>query len=402
MEISLKKENKKSAIVSLGARVSLDSTNVRSVDLIFLREYLQNVLGRECHFVSKKSKKDYLKHRDFFKDISNTNLNDYDEVWIYNSAFNPFGGIVDLEALQTFEKICDFKGKLFYLLADPKMPCTNYAQFLKSRYDVDGIIRVPIPDGDYYTISSETFEKYTNEIWPSVITAFCGADYDKYLNNYQKNEGKDITSKLCNGDWCKVELFEYYAINEDLNYKLKNYDWSHKKYDLIYFGNNRHTSRGKLIEKLYDNSNFNVYIAGYDPEFKNAKTEIGEYVPHDLLFPTISSSYATVVCGDELHNGNIRTPRFFESMLVDTVAFIHNSFDPEHKYVSNEKLADFIYVETSEDIRERLLKIKNDESLYRKIVEAERNEIVNQFEKYKVAGKNSTLGKSYSHAEALF
>jgi hypothetical protein len=44
--IELKKEPKKSAIVCYGTRISLNSINVRSVDLTFMRSYLMDVLGR--------------------------------------------------------------------------------------------------------------------------------------------------------------------------------------------------------------------------------------------------------------------------------------------------------------------------------------------------------------------
>ena len=50
-QISLKKENKKAAIVSFGG-TSLSSDNVRSVDLIYSREMLENEYGRHVDFVS--------------------------------------------------------------------------------------------------------------------------------------------------------------------------------------------------------------------------------------------------------------------------------------------------------------------------------------------------------------
>lgn len=390
MKIELKKENKKSAIVSMGTRISIDSRNVRSIDLLYLRYYLQNVLGRECDYVSLKAKKDYTENRDFFKNISEVDLNDYDEVWIYNATLNAFGGLIKLEAIQTFDKLCDFTGDIFYMLIDPKMPCQNIAQYIKSKMDShNGKVPTAEKSLPLYDLNPSKIDKYTNEIWPRIITTFDGVNYEKYLALWREKTKKQLAKnpnhqvKLCDSNWCELPLAEYYAVNERVDLKTKNYDYSNKKYDLIYFGNNRNTGRNKLIKNLYDKDEFNVFIAGYDPEFKQAKTETSAYVDHDKLFPLICSSYATVVCGDDLHNGNIKSARFFESMLLDTVAFIHVSYDPERKYISNKELADFIYVKTPEDIQQRLNKIKNDESLYRKIVEAERKEIFDQFGKYK-------------------
>lgn len=383
MKIELRKEHKKSAIVSIGTRISLESLNIRSIDLFYLREYLQNVLGRECDFVSTKLKTD--NHRAYFKEIAETDLNDYDEVWIYNSALNAFGGLTQIGTIQTFDKICDFNGDIFYMLIDPKLPCKNVGRFFNLKMKSNnGKIPTDSKEMPLYDLDQSKVAKYTNEIWPRIITAFDGVDYEKYKTLNRKTTKRSDYSLLCDGDWCMLPLAEFYSVNENLDLKLKNYNFTDKKYDLIYFGNNRQTSRGQLIAALYDRPEFNVFIAGYDPEFVNAKVEISKYVYHDELFPLICSSFATVVCGDELHNDNIKTVRFFEAMLLDTVAFIHNSYDSEHKYISNKELADFIYIETADDIKERLDKIKNDEDFYHKIIEAERKEIFDQFGQYKM------------------
>lgn len=264
------------------------------------------------------------------------------------------------------------------------MPNNNIAKLIEKKLK-DGKVPTESKETPFYAIDTAKLEKYTKEVWPRIITAFDGLNYDNYIKLWrEKHTDKDNIKKLYDSDWCTLPLAEYYSVNENLDLKLENYDFSYKRYDLIYYGNNRHTSRGLLISNLYDNSDFNVFIAGYDPEFKNATYKFSEYVDHDRLFPLICSSYATIVCGDDLHNDNIMTVRFFEAMLLDTVAFIHNSYDSEHKYILNKELADFIYVDNTDDIKDRLDKIKNDETLYRKIVELERKEIFDQFGQYKM------------------
>ena len=126
-QIEPSKTNKKSAIVSLGTRISLSSDNVRSVDLKFMREYLLNVLGREqVDYISKRTKKEA--GLDYFKDTTETDFNDYDEIYIYNASFNPFGGLFKDEALDTFEKLYTFNGDVIYFIIDPKLAPMDFVQ----------------------------------------------------------------------------------------------------------------------------------------------------------------------------------------------------------------------------------------------------------------------------------
>ena len=393
MKIELKKEAKKSAIVSYGTRVSIDSKNVRSVDLFYLREYLINELGRsQVDFVTLKSKKDISEDREYFKNISETDLNDYDEVWCYNCTMNAFGGLIKLEAIQTFKQLVDFNGTIYYMLIDPKMPCMNFAGYVKGKMEShDG--KVPTPDKDiplYDELSYDDIKKYTDEVWPNIVIAFDGDDYEKYYKLWNKQNARSLNknpngpNKIIYNKWCKLPLAEYYSVNERSDLKLKNYDnFDSKEYDLIYFGNNRNTNRNTIVKNLYDKKGNKIFISGYDPEFKNAEYTSCSYVDHDDLFPLICKCFATVVVGDELHNNNIMTARFFESMQLDVVAFIYNKYDEEKKYIKNKELADFIYINDATDLQEKLQKIKSDKNLYNRIVELERSEIQNQFGHFK-------------------
>ena len=112
MKIEVKKEPLKTAIVCFsGNRISLSAKNVRTVDLIYLRKYLLDKLGRsEVDFVAKKTVKE--KDIDYFKDIYETNLSDYDEVCLYNATFNPFGGYINSENIEVLKQLYDFNGTI--------------------------------------------------------------------------------------------------------------------------------------------------------------------------------------------------------------------------------------------------------------------------------------------------
>ena len=102
---------RKAAIVTFGTRLTLYTAGIRKVGLIYLREYIMNVLGRtQVDYVSKKSGKEA--ELDYYRDIRDTDLNDYDELWIFHSPFNPFGGVFKESALITFDKMVDYKGEI--------------------------------------------------------------------------------------------------------------------------------------------------------------------------------------------------------------------------------------------------------------------------------------------------
>ena len=385
-QIEPSKTNKKSAIVSLGTRISLSSDNVRSVDLKFMREYLLNVLGREqVDYISKRTKKEA--GLDYFKDTTETDFNDYDEIYIYNASFNPFGGLFKDEALDTFEKLYTFNGDVIYFIIDPKLAPMDFAGFLRARNKKgDYIFGTDVKVRDFKRhIDPEIVEGWTEKVWKRMKIAFDGQDYEKYCKMWNSSSPKiKGTYKWLNEDteWFNMWIAEYYAINERLELKLKDYEKVADPYDLVYFGNNRQNERNKVIKELYDIPEFKKYCIGFDPQLANTDSE--KYVDHDELFKLIGEKcLATVVVGDNTHNGNIRTARFFETMLLDVAAFIYIKYDPTKSYVKNEFLKEFIYVSSKSELKEKIEKIKNDKELYKKIVELERKEILDQFSQYK-------------------
>ena len=395
-QIEPSKTNKKSAIVSLGTRISLSSDNVRSVDLKFMREYLLNVLGREqVDYISKRTKKEA--GLDYFKDTTETDFNDYDEIYIYNASFNPFGGLFKDEALDTFEKLYTFNGDVIYFIIDPKLAPMDFAGFLRARNKKgDYIFGTDVKVRDFKRhIDPEIVEGWTEKVWKRMKIAFDGQDYEKYCKMWNSSSPKiKGTYKWLNEDaeWFNMWIAEYYAINERLELKLKDYEKVADPYDLVYFGNNRQNERNKVIKELYDIPEFKKYCIGFDPQLANTDSE--KYVDHDELFKLIGEKcLATVVVGDNTHNGNIRTARFFETMLLDVAAFIYIKYDPTKSYVKDEFLKEFIYVSSKSDLKDKINKIKADKELYKKIVELERKEILDQFGHYKMNLQKETYNK---------
>ena len=383
-QISLKKENKKAAIVSFGG-TSLSSDNVRSVDLIYSREMLENEYGRHVDFVSHIVKGDI--DNEYCKDITETKLKDYDEVWVYMAPENAFGGILSADGIELFNQICDYNGTLYGIVADPKILPTNYGEFLNNRVK-RGVLHTD--KGNNRDVTDAKFKRFTKK-WDNIIIAFGGINYDKFFNEYEEKKDKGTPSHnfklpIANNTfkWCEFPVFTYYAKKEKYEEKIKDYPYN-RKYDLVYFGNNRGGSRDNKLEKYYDVKGLNNYIIGFNYDgFKYCRhTSNGKYVNHDELFKLIcENAYATVVIGDELHDNNFMTVRFFEAMLLDIVGFISDEYDTEHKLIKNKELADFIYVKNSDEVKEKIEKIKKNKSLFDKIIKQERAEVNRIYNEY--------------------
>lgn len=365
-------------IISYIKRISLESKNVFSVDLYYLREYLLNVLhAKNVDFISKKTRKEV--DLSYYKNLIDTNLNEYDELYIYSGNFNIMGGRFPCETLPLIYKLNKYTGKLYYVLADPKFANVDPGINIKHRIK-NGKLKT---EKGYVDVDIKELDYFSNYIFPKVNIAFTGVDYELYYNNYILNGKNNNQLKYINNNisWFYLDLFGYYSVNEKLPEKLRNFDYETKIYDCVYFGNNRATSRNKIIKDFYNTDKIKTLIIGYNIDFIN--NDCMEYIKHDDLFNEISKyCYSTLVVGDDLHNNNIITTRFYESMLLDVVAFIYIKYDEEKKYVDNEFLKDFIYVSTPEEMYEKINLIKNDKLLYNKIVELERKEILSKYEKY--------------------
>lgn len=380
-EINKTLNNKKVGIISYITRISLDSLNVRSVDLFYLREYLLNVLNaKEVDFISKKSSKEM--HIEYYKHIYNTDLNYYDELYIYNCGYNIIGGRFPSELVTLFEKLNNYNGKLYYVIADPKFPNLDAGKMIKGRLTSDNMLKV---EHGYIKVNPEIFDIFSKKVFPKINVAFTGVDYELYYNKFNEkllklSDKSKEHNKMCNDiSWFYLDLFGYYAINEKLDMKLKNFD-TDKVYDFVYFGNNRSSQRATLVKKLCNDDSIKKLFIGYDPKYLN-NYEFIKYVKHDELFNIIGSQcLTTVIVGDDLHNNNIKTARFYEGMLLDIVSFIYIDFDKDKKYIKNKKLKDFIYISSKEELVEKINLLKNDKNLYKEIVELERAEILNNMQ----------------------
>lgn len=370
--------NKKAAIVGYNTRLTLSSKHIRSTGIAYMREYILDVLNRDvCDILSIPHEED--SDRAYYKDIRDfesdkLDINYYDEVFIYNCQMNVFGGAFPVPSIPTMLTLIKFKGDIWYMLTDPSMPPINVMLITKQKLkfcNVPGCAKMA--DGSVKPVTDDDVTNFTHNVFDKTRVAFCGLDYKKYFNQYNARSRLD-TRKILDVDWAYFGQHEYYATREFLDLKLQSPDKDEDSFDFVYCGNHR-ASRDEVIKAVVSHSDLKCAVVGYGDFITSDNLSSFDYMSHEDMFNFINKkAYATVVMGDPLHNNNIITPRFYESMLLNTVAFIWHKYDTAKKFVKNEELKNFIYVSSGDELHDKILMIKNSKDLFDHIVELERKE----------------------------
>lgn len=381
-KIEFSKTNKRAAIVGYNTRLTLSSKHIRSTGIAYMREYILNILGREeCDILSIPHSED--SDRKYYKDIRDfesgkLDINYYEEIFIYNCQTNAFGGCFPVPAIPTLLSLINYKGDLWYMLTDPSMPPINAALFVRQKQK---FCSVPdhnkVIDGTIKQFTEQNAKDFTRNVFERTKVAFCGLDYKKYYDLYNPEKRID-TRKIIDVDWAYFGQHEYYTSRDFIDLKLQTPNKDSDAFDFVYCGNKR-ASRDKLLKAITSYSDINCATVGYGNSISGDNVTNYDYMGHAEMFDFINKkAYSTIVMGDILHNDNIITPRFYESMLLNVVAFIWNQYDSEKKFVSDDELKKFIYISSAEELHNKIKQIKNDTALFRKLVDLERKEALSK------------------------
>ena len=103
---------------------------------------------------------------------------------------------------------------------------------------------------------------------------------------------------------------------------------------------------------------------------------------YDLWQYVASNSKSAFITHEENILGNQISPRYFDCMLADIIAFVDIRYDPEKKLTEDDVLKDFMYVSSPEEFSKKVDMIANDEQLYKDIKYRQRKSIFNHFREY--------------------
>lgn len=310
----------KIAITSVFANLTYNDKNHRGLEAMFFKKMTEEK-GAEVEVVGYKNRN--TKDLDFYINYTDTDFSEYGAVMLQLSTPNFFGGVMGEHCEKICNDLANFKGKIYFLINDPRIPPINYAKVISDRFQ----------------LCTDSIEKWDN-ILENATYLFSGTNIKQFLGYQPKN-------------WKHVDWFTYifkhrftesgqFDIFSDADINLE------KEYDLVYFGDKRGSFRENQLRKYFPSDTNNILI-GYKSD-KVPGTFIKK-LKHDELMAKLDKVKVSFITGDEEHLNNVTTYRFYETLASNCLAAIQIEYDPEKKLIHDPILRDLLYVSSKEDVK---------------------------------------------------
>ena len=273
----------------------------------------------------------------------NFDINQYDKVLVLNDSVNMFGGCEITTMTTVYKLLHKYEKQIYYILTDLSLPFVDYNKLIKNK-----------PWNNY----SEDEFTLKNDI--IILSQAYNLDIVKKIH-------KNINIK----DIIYVPFEQWKLYTEPV---IKN---SRKTVELIYGGSFRTGRREKKFVEYFFNRNIGVEIYGNMKldQFKNvenlkAPVFTGKINNSEVLKKN-STALSTIIMGDNNYNNNIVTLRFIEALMSDTICFIDNDFDTEHRLMD-----DYFYVHNGEELETKIEEIKQNEEFYKGLLYLQNNKLL--------------------------
>lgn len=387
---------KTAAICSLVYHVSFKSKNIYVLAIKQYIDYLLNYLKYDnVYIIADTLKQVKIEDTNIFKmyegkikygidDINFFNKLNIDDLFLTQNLMVFFGGILNASYIYQMNNIVKWYNdnkKIFLIQDDPALFISNPGNLINQRLFINKNLKINIANEamQYYINNSNKL----NDIFDNkLIIAYCGYDYLTYYNRLINLKSK---IQLNQRYYDNFNCYNYQGMNDNLDNKLINYNFDLKKYDHEYHGyhKTRINYRIKILEKLFKNLNNFLLISN-----KKLFTNLNNYDYYEdmnyynLLQFINKNAKSTLIIADDLTFDSFVTPRFFDCMLSDIIAFIYTPYDSKKILVNDDFLKDFIYVDNPQDFVKKVNMISNNKELYYKIKMLQRKstyELFNEF-----------------------
>lgn len=340
---------KKIALLSPITRINISGDSIRSLEIIFLKKYLEEQ-GHQVYYISKKLKETDSNYINIF---SIDTLNDYDEIYIHNFNLNFFGGLVSDFTIKYLRLISKFNGKVNYYITDPKLKYSNIAKEILKRKNTKFQI----------DISKEELEIISNEIKFQELRI--DALFTGY--NYEPIYGLDFYNVK------KYNVFEKIAQSNIFIDQIDLFSNNEITHDICYYGDNRCTHRNNKIKKYFNCAELKTMTIGCDLELEN--NDFIKKVNHSLLKNIVQKNLASLVIGDKEHENAFVTMRFYENIKFDVVSFIDIDYDNNKNLFKNQTLKDFNYISSKNELIDKINKLKYNKDFRNTIINLQKQEL---------------------------
>jgi hypothetical protein len=311
---------KRIAITSVFANLTYNDKNHRGLEAMFFKKMMEEK-GAQVDVVGYKNRN--VKDLDFYIDFNDTDFSEYGAVMIQLSTANFFGGQMG----EHCEKICNdlakYKGKIYMLVNDPRIPPINYAKVISDRFGL-------------CTDSVESWDQIIKE----ATYLFSGKDISKFLG-WQPDH------------WMRVDWFTYifkhrFTQDDSIDLLTPTRDDIEKEWDLVYYGDKRGSFRENQIRKYFPKDTNNLLI-GYKSD--KVPATFMKKLQHSDLMKELDRVKVSLITGDEEHLDNVATYRFYETLASNCLAAIQIEYDPEKRLIQDPVLRDILYVRNQDDVK---------------------------------------------------
>ena len=347
---------KKIGIISPIARIIIDESNIRSLEVIYLKKYLEETYKCTVDFISKKINE---KDQNYINIFDLESLNHYDALYIHNHNSNFFGGTVPSLTVKYLRLLADYHGKVTYYITDPKLKYVNLATIINNRKK-----NLKFEDQSIDLYHNGELKKIESDL--KFMELRMNALFTGY--NYQPIYGLDF-SNVKKFDVFKTIKFDY--LNKAQANLFDEDDLI--LYDCCYYGDNRGTHRNNKIKKYFNTDKLNTLLIGCNLDIVN-NTYVDK-VPHQQLHRLVKRSYSSLVIGDKEHENAFVTMRFYENIHFDVVSFIDKDYDANKVLFKSQLLKDFNYINSQDELKDKVRRLQTEKNLLTEILKLQKQEL---------------------------
>jgi len=311
---------KKIALTSVFANLTYNDLNHRGLEAMFFKKMMEEK-GAQVDCVGYKNRN--MKDLDFYHNYTDNDFSEYGAVIVQLSTPNFFGGVMGEHCETICNNLAKFKGKIYFLINDPRIPPMNYAKTISERFDL-------------CNDSVEPWERILKE----ATYLFAGKNIKQFLG-YQPDYWQQV-------DWFTYIFKERFTNSDQFDVFAPADETLEKEYDLVYFGDKRGSFRENQLRKYFPADTKNLKI-GYKSD--KVPGDFMKKLKHEDLMVQLDKVKVSFITGDEEHLNNVTTYRFYETLASNCLAAIQIEYDPEKTLIQDPFLRDLLYVENQEDVK---------------------------------------------------